>query len=121
VDTARCSTLAAQIMQSQIENLRLANWAYLTELNPQPPRTTPCLMVENLEVPVRGLLPQSARDVADRFTLRQSIVRGTGARSNMLDITLVVSWTGQGNLQHTRTYTTRYCENGTHNYYATGP
>ncbi len=127
IDQARCSTLAAQIMQSQIENLRLANWNYLTELNPVAPRTTPCLLQNNLNIPLLrtdsthpGLLPDSAADMAQRFTLSQSIAIDPDAgRENMLKIQLTVTWRGHGGVPHTRTFITRYCKEGIYNYYAT--
>lgn len=121
VDNARCDTLAAQIMQSQIENLRLSNWKSITE-------RTPSLLQDDVNIPLvttdpahPGLLPLSAAGVAQRFTLKQSISRDTDpTRQDMLNIKLVVTWTGHGNIPHTRTFVTRYCQEGIYNYYATG-
>jgi Tfp pilus assembly protein PilV len=105
VDTARCSTLAAQIMQSQIEKLRLKNW---TEINAE--------LGANTNIPVSDLVPTDAGDVASRFTLSQTVA-ADASKVGMLNITLNVTWQGVGSTLHTRSLTTRYSRNGLYDYY----
>ncbi len=105
IDSARCSTLSAQIMQSQIERLRLLNWA---ELN--------AAAGANLPVAVADLVPASALDMAGRFTLTQTIATDP-ARPDMANITLNVAWTGLGGIPQTRSFVTRYAKNGLNDYY----
>jgi type II secretory pathway pseudopilin PulG len=126
IDTARTSTLAAQVMQSQIENLRLKNWTQISALHtppgtpivtPQPPRA----ITFNAEE-IKALLPESAQDAAGRFTMTQTIadIEEAGAtRSGMKQVTLKVDWTGVGGVSHTRTFVTRYSQSGLYDYYTT--
>jgi Tfp pilus assembly protein PilV len=105
VDSARCSTLSAQIMQSQIERLRLLSW---TDLTAAVGTDTP--------VPVTGLVPANATDIAGRFILTQTIATEM-ARPDMANITLNVTWTGLGGVTHKRSFVTRYAKNGLNDYY----
>lgn len=107
IDTARCSTLAAQIMQSRIEQLRLSNW---TALEAEAARGA------GYPVAVAGLVPAEAADVAGRFTLTQTVAAVTG-RTGIMDISLTVTWTGAGQVSHTRSFLTRYAKNGLYDYY----
>lgn len=111
IDSARCSTLAAQIMQSQIERLRLHNWDNVTSTD-----ATTGFFGER-EIPVNALVPVSAADIAGRFTLRQSVQLPADGRTDIVDVTLNVSWTGLGNISHTRSFVTRYAKNGLYDYY----
>jgi Tfp pilus assembly protein PilV len=106
IDSARCGTLSAQIMQSQMERLRLLNWTELTA-------------AVGVDVPVTidsNLVPAAAMDVASRFTLKQTIATDM-ARPDMVNITLNVSWTGLGGVTHNRNFITRYAKNGLNDYY----
>ena len=105
VDSARCSTLAAQIMQSQIERLRLLNWTDLT-----------AVAGTDVTVPVTDLVPSSANDIAGRFTLTQTI-QPDPSRTGIVDIRLNVSWTGLGSIRQNRSFATRYAKNGLYDYY----
>lgn len=118
IDTARCSTLAAEVMQSQVENLRLMKWSVLTA-QPQPSHT---FTKEEL----RKLVPISAADVIDRFTLTQTLqldpaYADKSGNPSMMKITLEVTWTGSGGgtAQHSRTFTALYAKEGLYNYYGT--
>ena len=111
IDSARCSTLAAQIMQSQIERLRLHNWDSITSTH----ATTG--FFGDREIPVDALVPTSAADIAARFTLRQSVQLPADGRTDIVDVTLNVTWTGVGNISHTRSFVTRYAKNGLYDYY----
>lgn len=105
VDSARCSTLSAQIMQSQIERLRLLNWTDLT-----------ASIGTEVAIPVADLVPASAADIASRFTLTQTI-QPDSSRSGIVDIRLNVAWTGIGTPRQTRSFVTRYSKNGLYDYY----
>lgn len=105
IDSARCSTLAAQIMQSQIERLRLLNW---TDLSGN--------IGENRDVSVTGLVPVSANDIAGRFKLTQTILTDT-SRTGIINIQLNVTWTNIGGVVQNRSFVTRYAKNGLYDYY----
>lgn len=105
IDSARCSTLAAQIMQSQIERLRLLNW---TDLNGN--------LGSDVTIPVADLVPAAASDIAGRFTLKQTIQPNI-SRAGIADIQLNVTWTNIGGVTQTRSFVTRYAKNGLYDYY----
>ncbi len=105
IDSARCSTLAAQVMQSQIERLRLLDWTDLTSS-----------ARADVEIPVTDLVPTSASDIAGRFTLKQSI-QAVPSRSGIVEIRLNVTWKGLGSIPHNRSFSTRYAKNGLYDYY----
>jgi type II secretory pathway pseudopilin PulG len=111
IDSARCSTLAAQIMQSQIERLRLHNWDSVTSTD----ATTG--FFGDREIPVNALVPVSAADIASRFTLRQSVQLPSDGRTDIVDVTLNVTWTNVGGIVQTRSFVTRYAKNGLYDYY----
>lgn len=108
LDTARCGTLAAQIMQSQIEKLRMEQW---TTLCAEPADKT----FSTAEI--AALVPTSAADTAARFSLRQQIQNATDHPTDMKEILITVTWNGVGNVPHTRVMTTRYAQNGLYSYY----
>jgi hypothetical protein len=110
LDTARCSTLAAQIMQSQIETIRLMNWSALSTA-----KGAKTLSATEL----KALLPANAASMSDRFTLTQDIRDDPDHSENMILITLTVTWSGQGGLSHSRSFVTRYGNNGLYDYYYT--
>ncbi len=105
VDSARCSTLAAQIMQSQIERLRLLNWTDHT-----------AVAGTDVAIPVTDLVPSSASDIAGRCTLTQA-TQPDATRAGIVDIRLNVAWTGIGTSRQTRSFSTRYAKNGLYDYY----
>jgi hypothetical protein len=108
-DTARSATLAAQIMQCQVENLRLKNWTQLESFVGEKTFT---------KTELEALLPTSAQDAAGRFTLTQKIAPIAG-RTGMMDVTLQVDWTGVGGIRHSRNFVTRYSQSGLYDYYIT--
>jgi type II secretory pathway pseudopilin PulG len=120
IDTARYTTLAGQILQSQMEKLRLLTWTQLTHPTYGPvafPTFTPDLA-------------STATTQINRFTVggvagrcSQSITSpGTGLASfddAMRVITLTASWTGMDGRPHTLSYITHYGKNGLSDFFYT--
>jgi Tfp pilus assembly protein PilV len=105
IDTARCSTLAGQIMQSRIETLRLMNW---TQIQGQAAKTF-------TQAELQNLVPADAASLITRFGVRQEIVDDVARE--MRTVTLTVTWRDIGGAGHTRQYTMRYAHNGLYDYY----
>jgi len=108
IDTARNSTLAAQIMQSEVERLRLLSW---TDLN-----TTTI-------VPSSGTIDLSQvysanSGIASKFTATRTVTPNPGREGTMVDIVISVNWTSYG-VTHTRSFKTRYSKDGLYDYYYT--
>ncbi|MEO7412340.1 MAG: hypothetical protein ABIZ81_03195 [Opitutaceae bacterium] len=111
IDTARCNTLAGQILQSQMEKLRMLNWGQLTQTSSSAASAatfTPDVAI--------GTIPELQRfrvaGVANRCS--QSIVSAPVVLSDtkMVLITLTASWRGLDGQLHTRRYITYYGKDG---------
>lgn len=112
LNVARDSTLASQIMQSEIERIRLMPWANasgavdsITEL---PSTET---------VSLASMFTSNAQ-IASKFTVTRSVTVD-GGRADVRYITLSVSWNSYDGRTHTRSFTTMYCKNGLYDYYYT--
>jgi len=110
LDTARFTTLAGQILQSQMEKIRLLTWAQLTDSTSGP-------------VAFSTFTPDitsSASEHINRFTCTQSIVAAPSPfNTDMKDITLTATWNGIDGRQHSLSYTTRYGKNGISDFFYT--
>ena len=115
VDVARGDTLAAQIMQSEIERLRLMAWSKttpsgvidsITELSPTP------------EIVDLSTMFSSNAALAARFTVTRSVATDP-SRADVRYITVVVTWSSSDGKSHTRSFTTMYSKNGLYDYYYT--
>lgn len=104
IDTARNITLAAQIMQSEMERIRLLNWASL-------PAT-------DGNVDLTAFFTGNPT-LASRFSLARTVDDVAGKVGEMKTITLVVSWTGVTGSPHQRRFVTRYAKDGLYDYYYT--
>jgi uncharacterized protein (TIGR02598 family) len=100
LDTARNLTTATQVMQSEMERLRLKNWAQLQEL--QDSRDTAVPLDRNLA----GTTLSCTRTITDY-------------KAGMKQIVLTSSWQGHDGRQHTVRMVTRYCRDGLNDYYYT--
>lgn len=112
VDTARSMTLASQIMQSEMEILRLQNWAQITALDGRAvvdPATT-------ISTGSGTALDTTLTAIANRFTCVRTVEAISG-RSDIRLITLSVSWSGVDGRTHELTYQTRYAKNGLSDYF----
>lgn len=91
---------ASQIMQSELERLRLRNWAQLQALQDANSR----------DVPVNDLPSGSkltcTRDIRD-------------IRDGLKEITVEASWGGSNGRAHTARLVTRYARNGLNDYFYT--
>lgn len=108
LDTARTSTLAAQVMQSEIERLRLLNWSDLNSMittNPAP-------------VNVATVYANDS-NIASRFTATRLIKPTAGRESTMLDIQIFITWRGLDGATYNRSFKTKYSKNGLYDYFYT--
>lgn len=101
-DTARNLSLASQLMQGEMERLRLMNWAQLEALQ------------RNGETAVA--LDPSAGAAGARFRCARTI---TDVKSNMKEITLTATWSGYDGRPHTAKLITRYGRTGLNDYFYT--
>ena len=110
IDTARSTTLAGQILQSQMEKLRLLNWTQLTAV------TATTFTPDNAAASTAQMNRFKAGGVSGKCA--QSIIDATPF-TNMKVITLTATWTGTDGLPHTLSYVTRYAQNGLSDFFYT--
>jgi type II secretory pathway pseudopilin PulG len=110
VDTARVTTIAGHVLQTQIEKLRLLTWAQLTSpgdgpiaysaFSPDLADATSAQLSRFTVAGERGKCLQSITDAPAPFG------------SSMKVITLTASWSGLDGRSHSVSYTTQYARNG---------
>lgn len=112
VDTARSMTLAGQIMQSEMEILRLQNWAQIAAL-PASATVDPSASITS---GTATTLDATLTTIANRFTCTRTVEDISG-KADMKVITLVVAWTGIDGRAHDLRFQTRYARNGLSDYF----
>lgn len=100
LDTARNLTAASQIMQSEMERVRLLNWTQLQTL--QQSGDT-------------AVATETAAGLA-RFACTRAI---TDVKTDMKQITLTAVWRGYDGREHTARLITRYGKSGLNDYFYT--
>jgi Tfp pilus assembly protein PilV len=116
INVARDETLASQIMQSEIERLRLWPWS----------KTTPASVVDSItELPASENVSltstfASNAAIASRFSVTRTVTNDPADTTrNVRYITVAVTWTSYDGRSHTRTFTTLYAKDGLYDYYYT--
>lgn len=109
LDTARSTTLASQVIQSEMERIRLLSWTAVAAL---PARET---------LDIQTILPpgETAQRISRRFTVVRTIADVSGKVGSIREIALSVSWRGIDGTDHVRTTRTHYTRNGLYDYYYT--
>lgn len=106
LDTARNITIAGQIMQCEIEKMRMVPWA---TINAYPTAQT--------SVAIDSSFTSNAA-VGSRFTLNRTVgVITTTTGIGMREVTFSVSWTSYDGRTISRSYATYYGQNGLYDYY----
>lgn len=98
LDTARRLSAASQLMQSEMERLRLMSWAQLQALQDS------------------GQTAVALERAADRYSCQREI---RDVKVNMKEITLVAQWKGFDGRPHTARLITRYGRTGLNDYFYT--
>jgi Tfp pilus assembly protein PilV len=102
LDTARNLTTAGQIMENEMESLRLKNWTQIQALQDTGNTT---------------VAPDpSLGAAAARFTCTCTI---SDLKTDMKQIVLTAAWNGADGRPHIASYLTRYGKNGLNDYYYT--
>ncbi|MFA6287638.1 MAG: prepilin-type N-terminal cleavage/methylation domain-containing protein [Opitutaceae bacterium] len=102
IDTARNTTNASQIMQSELERLRLKSWAQIQALQD----------ANSTAVAVPAVSGMANTTITCTRTIRD-------LKTDMKEITLVATWRGYDGLSHTLRLITRYGKSGLYDYFYT--
>ncbi len=105
LDVARGNTLASQIMQSEIERLRLMSFTQIAALDASATVDLSTMFTSN-------------PDLAARFTVTRTVTVDA-SRSDVRHITVSVQWHTHDGRSHTRAFTSMYAKNGLYDYYYT--
>jgi Tfp pilus assembly protein PilV len=109
IDTARGNTLASQILQSEIERIRLMNWATVSDA------TT---MMGEKQVDLSAVFSSNA-ELANKFTLKRTVTNDASRVGEVVNIALQVTWKTSEGRNHQRSFQTKYVKNGLYDYYYT--
>jgi hypothetical protein len=121
IDLARGTTMASQIMQSEMERLRLMSWTTMTALSTATDTVAPAPAgspagVEKFD----GAAYFSTNpDVAGKYIITRTVAADSTRPSEVLNITISVQWTGYDGRSHTRSFRSMYAKNGLYDYYYT--
>src|SRR5688572_24635328 len=116
IDTARYTTLAGQILQSQMEKLRLLTWTQLNSATGPVAYTTFTPDVVATATPqlqrftVAGVPQRCAQSITDATELPGGFMK---------KITLTATWSGSDGRPHTLSYITYYAKNGMSDFFYT--
>ena len=107
LDTARSITYAAQIMQNEMEKMRLLNWTTVSTYSSTA-----------TAVPIDSTFTNTS--IGAHFTgmTRTATAVHSGANAGMLKITLTVSWKTVDGRTLSRSYMTYYAQNGLYDYFS---
>lgn len=112
IDTARNMTLAGQILQSMIEDIRLKQW---TEINAMAASTTGPISTFDTTGSFSGF-SATATKMLSRFTFNRAVSDMTG-QTGIKKIILTATWTGIDGRSTSVKYTTYYAQSGLYDYY----
>jgi uncharacterized protein (TIGR02598 family) len=112
IDTARNLTLAGQILQSMIEDIRLKQW---TEINSMAASTTGTISTFDTTGSFTSFSTTAAA-MLNRFTINRTVANVTG-QTGLKKIVLTATWRGVDGRQTSVNYTTYYAQNGLYDYY----
>ena len=99
LEDARLNTLASQVLQSEMERIRLRNWTQLSSLPANEP-----------------FAPETAFSAGTfhKFTCLRTI---SDIRSDMKQVKLTLTWRSMQGRLHTRSYITYVVREGLNDYY----
>jgi Tfp pilus assembly protein PilV len=121
IDVARGTTIASQILQSEMERLRLKSWtdmvAMATAVDTVAP--IPAGSPAGVEMFDGATNFSSSTDVSGKFTVTRTVVADSTRPSDVYNITLSVSWKTYTGRTLTRSFKSMYAKNGLYDYYYT--
>lgn len=114
IDVARGTTLASQIIQSEMERLRMMPWS----------KTDTSAVDSIAELPETETFDgatyfTSSADVVGRYEITRRVADDPDRTGEARNITVSVRWQSYDNRWHQRSFTALYVRNGLYDYYYT--
>ena len=122
LDSARKTTLAAQIIQSEMERVRMLSWTRvqgLPDVLTNGVKMYPYIDLETIFPKNTATEIQVLAQMKKTFTATRTITPLTDYSGEVMEITITITWKGIDGVTHNRSTKTRYCKNGLYNYYYT--
>lgn len=117
IDVARGTTLAAQIIQSEMERLRMMSWTSVSAL--ATAAGSPSGQATGVTVFDGATYFSSNLDIAGRYTITRTVAADSGRPDDIMNITVTVRWQSYDMRWHQRSFTAIYARNGLYDYYYT--
>ena len=115
LDTARCLGYASQIMQSEMEKVRLTPWGNGTTAGTGTAASgITCIPTTAQSIAIDAAFFNN-NDIGSRMTLTQ---KATDVHTGMIMITFTITWRTYDGRTLNRTYTTYYGKQGLYDYIA---
>ncbi len=106
LDLARGTTLSSQIIQSELERIRLMSWTGVTAL---PASAT----FDG------GTSFSTSSKVVGKFSVTRTVTADAARPTEARDIVVRVTWNGYDGRAHARSFNCTYVKNGLYDYYYT--
>lgn len=106
IDVARGNTLASQVLQSEMERLRMKSWGDITAMPAS-------------ETFDGATYFSSNPDVAGRYSITRTITADSSRPGEVVYINISVTWRSYDNSSHTRSFQSMYAKNGLYDYFYT--
>jgi Tfp pilus assembly protein PilV len=114
VEVARGTTLASQIIQSEMERLRMMPWNNTSTTAVDSICELPAS--ENVDL---STMYSSSTAIASHFTVTRTVAADSTRPSDVKNIDISVAWTTYDGIRHTRSFRSIYVKNGLYDYYYT--
>jgi Tfp pilus assembly protein PilV len=114
IEVARGNTLASQIIQSEMERLRLMPWNNTST----GAVDSICELPASENVDLSSMFSSSA-NLAARFTVTRTVTADGSRPNDVRTITIRVQWTTFDGISHNRSFSSIYVKNGLYDYYYT--
>jgi Tfp pilus assembly protein PilV len=121
IDVARGTTIASQILQSEMERLRLKSWTDMTAMATATDTTAPFPTGSPAGVEMFDGAANftTSTDVAGKFIVTRTVVADSTRPSDVYNITISVTWQTITGRTLTRSFKSMYAKNGLYDYYYT--
>lgn len=114
LDAARKTTLASQIMQSEMERIRLLSWSDIVALKVKDDVSLATIFPRNTPEQIKVF-----DTITQTFDATYETAYLPGNDNEVRVITVTVSWVGLDGVRRSRSSFTQYCKDGLYAYYYT--
>lgn len=114
LDTARCLSYASQIMQGEMEKMRLTQWGDGTAAGNGTTGVT-AYPTAATNIPITSTFYTTAGDLGSRMTLSRTT---SNVHTGMILITTTITWTTFDGRTLSRSYFTYYGKNGLYDFFS---